>query len=283
MGLLAFIILFDFFAINKNFIHPIDLKEYFPEEGFVNFLKNDHDIFRVYTLTNTKSTFIPRRLQMDKIANARGMVNLPIKRYSDIMANSRGNLNLLSLLNVKYILSTQELSYPQLNLVYNDAKMNIYQNKEVLPRAFFVEKVEITEEDVLSKVIDPQFDFKNNLILEQPISDKIESNALEIQNTVDIITYSTNKVLLKANVQKANFLVLTDVFFPGWKTFVDGQETKIYKADYIFRSIFLEKGEHTVEFVYDPLSFKLGMWISFITIGIVLMAMLKIYRKKLTG
>ena len=53
-------------------------------------------------------------------------------------------------------------------------------------------------------------------------------------------------------------LVLSDMYYPGWKAFVDGEETKIYRADYTFRAIPLNAGTHQVEFVYDPISFKVG-------------------------
>jgi uncharacterized membrane protein YfhO len=54
-------------------------------------------------------------------------------------------------------------------------------------------------------------------------------------------------------------LVLSDTYYPGWKAFVDGKETKIYRADYAFRAIPLNAGTHRVEFTYDPISFKLGV------------------------
>jgi uncharacterized membrane protein YfhO len=52
--------------------------------------------------------------------------------------------------------------------------------------------------------------------------------------------------------------VLNDTYFPGWKAFVNGKRAKIYRADYTFRAIPLNAGTHQVEFIYDPMSFKLG-------------------------
>ncbi len=51
---------------------------------------------------------------------------------------------------------------------------------------------------------------------------------------------------------------------------VDGKEIKIYKADYNFRAIPLQAGEYEIKFIYDPISFKIGMLVSLLTlIGIV--------------
>ena len=62
------------------------------------------------------------------------------------------------------------------------------------------------------------------------------------------------------------FLVLSDTYFPGWKAYVDGKKAKIYRANYAFRAIPLTAGAHEVEFVYDPLSFKLGAAVTFLGI-----------------
>jgi uncharacterized membrane protein YfhO len=39
---------------------------------------------------------------------------------------------------------------------------------------------------------------------------------------------------------------------------MDGKKTKIYRANYNFRAVPLSAGTHRVEFIYDPMSFKLG-------------------------
>jgi hypothetical protein len=74
-----------------------------------------------------------------------------------------------------------------------------------------------------------------------------------------ILTESNNRLDLQVKAPKDCLLVLSDTYYPGWKAFVDGKETKIYRADYTFRAIPLSVGTHQVEFVYDPLSFKLGI------------------------
>jgi len=50
-------------------------------------------------------------------------------------------------------------------------------------------------------------------------------------------------------------------------------KTKIYKTNYILRSIFLQVGEHEIEFKFEPSSFKLGLFISLITFLILIAAL----------
>ena len=70
---------------------------------------------------------------------------------------------------------------------------------------------------------------------------------------------------INSQLSEPGVLVLTDAFHPGWKVFVDGKEQTIRRANYLFRAVELPAGNHRVEFVYDPISFKLGLVISSLT------------------
>jgi hypothetical protein len=83
---------------------------------------------------------------------------------------------------------------------------------------------------------------------------------------VQILSESNNRLDLQVNAEESSLLVLSDTYYPGWKAFVDGKETKIYRADYTFRAIPLNAGTHRVRFVYDPMSFKLGAGVTILGI-----------------
>jgi uncharacterized membrane protein YfhO len=61
-------------------------------------------------------------------------------------------------------------------------------------------------------------------------------------------------------------MVLSEVNYPGWRAFVDGEPAPILSADYLLRAVSLGKGEHEVDFVYDPDSLKLGKLMSMATL-----------------
>ena len=98
-----------------------------------------------------------------------------------------------------------------------------------------------------------------------------------LSQNVQILSESNNRLDLQVNAVENSLLVLSDTYYPGWKAFVDGKETKIYRADYTFRGIAVSAGTHQVEFVYDPLSFKLGALFTFL--GIVGCVGLCLFRK----
>ena len=65
--------------------------------------------------------------------------------------------------------------------------------------------------------------------------------------------------LIKTGNNDASILVLTDIYYPGWKAFIDETETKIYRADGLVRAVFIPEGQHTIEFVYQPESYYNGI------------------------
>ena len=113
-------------------------------------------------------------------------------------------------------------------------------------------------------------------------SNEIHSNALVKENFVKIIQYHPNWIELKASSDKNTYLLLSELFYPGWKAYVDGKNVPILRADYLLRAIPLATGEHNIIFVYRPMSLVIGALITFLTLLVLLGYMYLIrYRKKL--
>ncbi len=87
----------------------------------------------------------------------------------------------------------------------------------------------------------------------------------------------SNTVIVWADCGRRSYLVLTDLFYPGWRCTVDDKEVPVYAANYLFRGVELERGTHTVRFVFAPLTFVLGVCASIICLlGISLLALLQV-------
>lgn len=161
------------------------------------------------------------------------------------------------------------------NIVYQFEDIYIHENYDVYPRAFFVNNFKTVEKDTAQEYLlkNPDFNLRQNVILEEKLSNE-SINKLKLSkdnkiNNANIISYEANNVLIKTSNSDASILILTDVYYPGWKAFIDGTETKIYRADGLVKAIFVPEGEHTIEFVYLPESYNTGITISIITVLIL--------------
>jgi hypothetical protein len=81
-----------------------------------------------------------------------------------------------------------------------------------------------------------------------------------------------NRVAVHATAPAGGWLVLSDTWYPGWKADVDGQPAPILRADYLFRAVWLEPGDHLVTFSYQPASFVAGALISLLAWSGVIIA-----------
>ncbi|MCB0151365.1 MAG: oligosaccharide flippase family protein, partial [Caldilineaceae bacterium] len=98
-----------------------------------------------------------------------------------------------------------------------------------------------------------------------------------------ISRYTANDVFVDVNLSDRGWLLLGDAYFPGWKAYIrpfgadESQETEltIYRANSAFRAVYLpDDGQWTVRFVYSPMSFKVGLYVSFLAMMTLLMLLL---------
>ncbi|MDI6735665.1 MAG: YfhO family protein [bacterium] len=182
------------------------------------------------------------------------------------------NLQLLNLFNVKYILFTLDIDDDRFPTVFEDNGIKIIENKEVLPRAFVVHNFKVIKarEKMLKELGSKEFNPGQYVLLEENPPLDINSNST-VSSTAKIIDYRNEEVVIQCSMKDNGFLVLTDTYYPGWQVYIDNKKGKLYRAYHTFRAVYLEKGNHIVKFQYEPLSFKIGMWISLLTLcGIII-------------
>lgn len=153
--------------------------------------------------------------------------------------------------------------------------IRVYEYRDRIPRAFIVTRVRPTRtaDERLALLCDPHFDPRESCLVEPQDVDTVSdlvSAASSGRSTaaVDVIAYEPERVTIRAQVDRTSVLVLTDAFERGWRATVDGRQTRVLRVDHCFRGVVLPAGRHTIEFVYDPWSFRAGLCLT--AIGLVL-------------
>lgn len=146
-----------------------------------------------------------------------------------------------------------------------DREIDIVRLKRTLPRAAFYRHAVIApdEDAVLALLRMPQFSIWDTVVLEK---DDLQSPQMEgcsktlpqLVFAEKITKYSPSLVQVSADTSFDGILVLNDTCFPGWQAYVDGRKTRMVRANYLFRGVFLSAGKHFIEFRYEPLSFTVG-------------------------
>ncbi len=145
----------------------------------------------------------------------------------------------------------------------------VYTNRVALPRAFVVGTAEVlSPSGVLERLAQPTFDPRRAVLIEQPPPAGWPPPAGEslAPGSMTVTQYSNLSVTVVAPMQRAGWLVLSDVNYPGWTAEVDGQPAPLYTAYYILRAVPLPPGLHRVHFVFRPASVLVGSLVSGISL-----------------
>jgi uncharacterized membrane protein YfhO len=67
---------------------------------------------------------------------------------------------------------------------------------------------------------------------------------------------------MRATAAEPSILVLSQMYYPGWKARIDGRDAPVLRVDYAFIGAVLEPGVHDVRFFYSPNSFRIGGFLS---------------------
>jgi hypothetical protein len=190
-------------------------------------------------------------------------------------------IKLLRALNIRYIVAFQPLAIPGIRLLqqFPEQFSWLYEIDHPLPRAYTVSRMleEAQPAKTLRLLSSDEFNPSQQVILDGGVALETDQNP---GGEASIVRYSNNEVLINASLAGPGFLVLTDSYYPGWKVYVDGSERKLLRANYFFRAVSLPAGDHSVNFVYDPVSFKIGATVSTVSAGLIMIITVIIYLRR---
>jgi len=201
------------------------------------------------------------------------------------------NWNVLKILNVKYLVSTQLLNTPQLRPVLtaqNDSKLDVFYFNGYVKRGFFVGRTEIIADqfDRLERINQATFDPATTAIIETELSAPITVPDSAVSQ---LISYSPNESIYDVFTSQQALFVISELYYPpGWKIFIDEQEAgKIYKTDHAIQSVIMPEGQHRVILRFEPESYyrniryaKISSWILYL---IILSSFILKYKDKISG
>ena len=170
-----------------------------------------------------------------------------------------------------------------------NGKTEIYLNREAMGRSYIVHKARVFSDDeqILSYMADrDKFKIKDEILLGANQLKDIQSNnepnlPPSSSEQAQIVNYGQDRVVEKASLRTPGFVALTDTYYPGWRCFVDGKEAKILQSNYTFRAVKLLAGSRVLDWIYEPESFRIGLWVSISSAVLwVIVSLLYIKRKR---
>ena len=266
----AALILFDLVGVNRryvnedDFVSSIQMSKPFTANKVDAQIQNDKTHFRVFDLVSgpSKPSYFHNSLN--------GYNAAELKRYREVFDwyVSRNNINVLSMLNTKYIIAQDE-----------EGKVFPYVNDAANGNAWFIEKLKpVVDANSEIRSLD-SLDTKRVALIDKRLLSKTtiskQDFTLDSLANISVVDYQPNYIKYKTSNQNAGFAVFSEIYYPkGWKATINGKPANFTRVNYILRGMEIPAGTHVIEFKFDPDVVKIGSSISLASSAILAILLL---------
>ena len=179
-----------------------------------------------------------------------------------LLESDQFDAKLWGLINVRYLVTDHQQTDPGpgwelVGQARTDGPL-LFENSELLPRAFVVFETVVDDDPLRLQTID----VARQVLVERPIPELVGGTGEPVAAT--IVSDSALRVEIQTTTLQPGLLVLSDSYFPGWTATVNGSPREIHRVDVALRGVLIPSGEHTVVFEYQPRWFQIGVVVSLI-------------------
>jgi hypothetical protein len=201
--------------------------------------------------------------------------------YQDLIDSQliKGNMQVYDMLNTKYFIQPDQRTGQPVAHV-NPAAFGpawlvkaIHYVKDGREEMKALDSVNVRDTVIIQQKFAPRIPFA-------PVPDSGASVKL-VQNDLDKIDYNFSS---KTN----QFAVFSEIYYDkGWDAYIDGKKADYVRVDYALRGMPVPAGQHTIEFRFEPHSYRVGAmmtgWFSLAIYLLLIAGLVMEYRKRNPG
>jgi hypothetical protein len=271
--------LVDMWIVNKRYLSAENFKPRLKQAANIvpktpvdeEILKDTDLDYRVYNLTVSPFNDGTTSYYHKSIGGYHGA---KLRRYQDIIEHYIGRItsenarqllgtkyfDVLNMLNTKYIIMPGKTAgAPQL-----------LRNPNALGNAWFVDEikwVDNADEEIAAlaninpaktAVINKRFETGALKNFEYKVINPATDSAGINRSSIKLTEYQPNRLVYESDTDTEKLAVFSEIYYPkGWQISIDGQDVEMVRANYILRSLLIPAGKHTIEFRFDPESYRI--------------------------
>jgi hypothetical protein len=273
--LVGSLMVLDLYVIDKNYVNADDFvnarqvnQPFQPTEADLKILEDKDPNFRVFEpsqgMAGGRTSYFHKAIGGYSAVKPQRIQQL----YDYQIANN--NIQVLNMLNVKYVIQTTEEGQPI-----------PLQNPNANGNAWFVSNVKVVQNaDEEISALD-SLDTKNEAVVDKEFMKLVSSKTFTKDSlaTITLEEYKPNYLKYTSQNTNKGLAVFSEIYYPkGWKITIDGKEAEQIRANFVLRALEIPAGKHTIEFKFEPEVVKKGSSIAlFSSIGMLLLLIGGIY------
>ncbi|WP_139924762.1 YfhO family protein [Hymenobacter sp. DG01] len=266
VGLLSLI---DLWGVDKRYLNDANFQRETVAEQFVpspadQQILQDKDLsYRVFNLQNpfneANTSYFHKSIG--------GYHGAKLRRYQDLIERqiSQNNLQVLNMLNTRYVIVPGQQGQPQ----------QVQRNPGALGNAWFVSEVQ--------KVQNPDQEISALTSLNPATTAVVDASKFPAVkpaysaagSSIALTKYTPNELTYRANAAQDGLVVFSEIYYEdGWNAYLDGKPVPHIRANYVLRALPVPAGTHTIEFKFEPSEYALGNTISLVSSVLLIVALL---------
>lgn len=266
-GATLFIVVADFWRVDAQLLEGAQLKQEeqkaFNKPDYVAFLEQDKTKFRILPLSRETDANWHAYFRLESVGGYQGAKMRVYQDLIDLFGNGNTeaptfftNSVLMDLLNLKYVIVDKPVALEGFKTAFSGSRV-VLERENPTPRAWLVKSVQkATPVEILKHIQRQDFNPRDVAFVEQ---DAPAVSAPDSLASVELVGAGIHHLDFVVNSSGENFLFVSEIFYDkGWKCFIDGEETRIYKTNYAFRGVVVPKGVRKARFVYESRAFNIG-------------------------
>ena len=253
---IGFLVLIEMWTVNKRYLNNDDFarkskveKPYKMTQADQYILQDEDISYRVFnqsvsTFNDASTSYFHKSIG--------GYHGAKLKRYQELIENhiSRGNMNVINMLNTRYFITPQG---------------KVSKNINALGNAWFVDSISIVEDadQEIEKL--GNIDTRNIAVVDKRYVNQIGDfiNLDKSNNTISLDEYKPNYLKYNCNAINNGIVIFSEIYYEkGWNAYINGVKSDHFRTNYVLRGMSVPKGKSIIEYKFEPLLYGVGEKVS---------------------
>lgn len=265
------LVVVDLWTVDKRYLEADDFVRPNKEDAYFEATAADKQIlqdpdphYRVFNMTRSPFNDGVTSYHHKSIGGYHGA---KLARYQDLIDEhlTQGNINVISMLNTKYVIRQGEGGQPA-----------VQQNPQAMGNVWFVNNIKMVNNADEESAALTDFNPAQTAVVDKRFEEYLQGfNAVVDSNArIQLTEYEPNHLTYSSNSSSPNLAVFSEVYYndeKGWNAYIDSEKVPHIRANYILRALKVPAGQHTIEFKFEPKSFYSGSMISYAASTVILL------------
>ncbi|MBC8002934.1 MAG: hypothetical protein H7X97_10140, partial [Opitutaceae bacterium] len=226
-----------------------------------------NEINRTFT-TNPETGFVVGRLWsfanfnlMESVPKLDGFYSLYLRQYHDLWIRIQSGTNKSDWTDLFRFVGVKQFTAPAGGRVFQWMGLS-----SAMPMVTLGQVPEfLDDETALKRVSDETNDFRSVVFLPREASSSITARRSTNSRVLNA-RFKTHQIHFDTDSEQPVMAVVAQSYYHLWKASIDGSPVTLWRANHAFQAMEVPAGRHSVALVYDDAPFRVGCWVSVLTL-----------------